>query len=400
METRAEVAIVGGGLVGLTLAVALARGGVEAVVVDRAPPATMLAPEHDGRASAIAFATVRLLDGIGAWARIAESQPILDIRVSDGDSLLCLHYDHRELAGAPFGHMVENRLLRHALEQSAAEAGIQRVTASVARIESDAFESRIHLDDGGVVRTPMTVAADGARSKVRELAGISSRGWSYGQTGIVLTVAHEVPHGGIAHERFLPAGPFAILPLPGNRSSLVWTERADLAPAILALDDARFREELTARFGSFLGHLEPEGRRWSYPLGLHQAASYTAPRLAVAGDAAHQIHPIAGQGLNLGLRDAAALAEVIVDARCLGLDIGGGGVLARYQRWRRFDALTLAVVTDGLNRLFSNDVAPLRMARDAGLAVVDRIPALKRLFVSHARGTVGKLPKLLAGQPL
>ena len=400
METHAEVAIVGGGLVGLTLAVALARSGVEAVVIDRAPPAAMLAPEHDGRASAIAFATLRLLDGIGAWARVSESQPILDIRVSDGDSLLFLHYDHRDLAGAPFGHMVENRILRHALEQSAADAGVRRVTASVAGYEAGAFESRILLDGGGMVRAPLTVAADGARSKVHELAGISSRGWRYGQTGIVLTVAHEVPHGGIAHERFLPAGPFAILPLPGNRSSLVWTERAGLAPAILALNDTRFREELAARFGTFLGRVEPEGRRWSYPLGLHQAASYTAPRLALAGDAAHQIHPIAGQGLNLGLRDAAALAEVVVDARRLGLDIGGGSVLARYQRWRRFDALTLAAVTDSLNRLFSNDLAQVRLARDAGLAVVDRIPKLKRLFVGHARGTVGKLPRLLAGQPL
>jgi 2-octaprenyl-6-methoxyphenol hydroxylase len=224
--------------------------------------------------------------------------------------------------------------------------------------------------------------------------------WRYPQTGIVCTVAHELGHQGVAHERFLPPGPFAILPLKHNRSSLVWTERADLAPALLALDEAAFAAEMGRRFGDFLGATRVVGARWSYPLSLLHAERYVAPRLALVGDAAHCMHPIAGQGLNLGLRDVAALAEVLTDARRLGLDIGAASVLERYQRWRRFDSVALLAVTDSLNRLFSNDLAPLRLARDLGLAAVDRLPPLKRLFMRHAMGTVGKLPRLLEGEAL
>lgn len=394
------VAIVGGGMVGMSLAIALRRAGVDVLVVDRAEAALVLAPEYDGRASAIAYASVQLLKATGIWAEVAEAQPIRDIRVSDGDSTMFLHYDHRRLGGAPFGKMVENRHLRLAQARAAAAAGVETVVGAVAALETDAHSAQVTLEDGVRIRAPLVVGADGARSAVRRMAGIGTRGWRYGQTGIVLTVRHKLPHGGVAHERFLPAGPFAILPLVGNRSSLVWTERADLAPAILELNKTRFQEELEARFGDFLGRLQPEGPRWSYPLALHQADSYVGERLALAGDAAHLMHPIAGQGLNLGLRDAAALAEVIVDAAGLGLDVGGAQVLARYQRWRRFDGIALLAVTDSLNRLFSNDVPPVRLARDAGLAIVDRIPPLKRLFVSHARGTVGKLPRLLMGEAL
>ena len=297
--------------------------------------------------------------------------------------------------------MVENRHLRAAMHGAAQREGIQLVAPAAATgLSVERTGIRIALEGGGTIQARLAVAADGGRSQVRTMAGIRTRGWRYPQTGIVLTAAHARPHGGIAHERFLPAGPFAILPLPGNRSSLVWTERTSLAAAVLALDEGRFAEELAARFGDFLGRIDARGPRWSYPLWMHQAERYVGERLALAGDAAHVLHPIAGQGLNLGLRDAAALAEVVVDATRLGLDPGGPQVLARYQRWRRLDALALTAVTDALNRLFSNDIAPLRAARDIGLAVVDRMPAVKRVLVNHARGTAGKLPRLLAGEVL
>ncbi|MCG8696363.1 MAG: FAD-dependent monooxygenase, partial [Minwuiales bacterium] len=267
-------------------------------------------------------------------------------------------------------------------------------------VRRDAARSEVHLADGTVVSAPLCVGADGRNSPLRQSAGIKCAAWSYHQVGIVCTVHHELPHGGVAQERFLPAGPFAILPMTGNRSSLVWTERADLAPAMMALDEAAFTAEMASRFGDYLGALEVVGPRWSYPLALHLAERYTDRRLALVGDAAHGIHPIAGQGLNLGLRDVAALAEVIVDTARLGLDIGDAVPLERYQRWRRFDALLLAAVTDSLNRLFSNDIEPIRLARDLGLAAVNRMGPLKRVFMSHARGTVGQLPKLLQGQSL
>ncbi|MDA1132472.1 MAG: FAD-dependent monooxygenase [Proteobacteria bacterium] len=395
-----EVAIVGGGMVGMTLAIALRRAGIDVAVIDRATPEQVLAPEYDGRASAIAYASVRLLEATGIWAEVAETQPILDIRVSDGDSLLFLHYDHRAMGGAPLGQMVENRHLRLAQARAAAREQVAFVAGSLATLRRGPGAVEIGLKGGGAVHARLAVGADGARSTVRDLAGIGTAGWAYDQTGIVLTVRHERPHGGVAHERFLPAGPFAILPLAGNRSSLVWTERSDLAAAVLELPEGRFRQELAARFGDFLGKLTPLGPRWSYPLGLHQADRYVGDRLALIGDAAHRMHPIAGQGLNLGLRDAAALAEVIVDAARLGLDIGGAQALERYQRWRRFDSIALLAVTDVLNRLFSNSLPPVRLARDAGLAIVNRMPPLKRILVGHARGTAGKLPRLLAGEAL
>ncbi len=390
-------------MVGQTLALALAGAGVEVTVLDRARPETALAPTFDGRASAIAWASSRLLAGIGAWDDLApHAQPILDIRVSDGESLLFLHYDHRELAaGQPFGHLTENRHTRFSLLAAMTRAGVRvRAPVEVRGIATDEFGATVTLGDGDTVRARLLVGADGARSFVRMQAGIRSRGWDYPQAGIVLTVAHELDHAGIAHERFLPAGPFAILPLPGRRSSLVWTERRDMAAHIVALDDARFAEELRHRFGDFLGEVQPIGPRWSYPLAFHRAETCVAQRTALAGDAAHTLHPLAGQGLNLGLRDAAALAEVIVDARRLGLDFGAADQLARYERWRRLDAVALIAVTDGLNRLFSNDVAPLRVGRDIGLGAVNRLTPLKRLFAGHARGTSGKLPRLLLGETL
>jgi 2-octaprenyl-6-methoxyphenol hydroxylase len=274
-----------------------------------------------------------------------------------------------------------------------APVGLRQLSRTLALAEAE-------LDDGRRIRARLAIAADGRQSPVRRNAGIAVTAWTYDQTAIVCTVAHERPHRGIAQERFLAAGPFAILPLTGDRSSLVWTERADLAPDIMALDDEGFHGEMARRFGDYLGALELTGPRWSYPLALSDAARYTDNRLALVGDAAHAMHPIAGQGLNLGLRDVAALSEVLVDGRRLGLDIGGADVLARYARWRRVDSTVLLAVTDVLNRLFSNDIAPLRLARVLGLAAVNQLPPLKRLFMRHAMGTVGDLPRLARGEPL
>lgn len=400
---RAEVLIVGGGMVGLSLAAALAGAGVEVLVVDREPVGRATDTNFDGRASAIAAGSRDVLAGIGVWDRMARAaEPIREIRVSDGASPLFLHYDFRELGEGPLGFMVENRETRLALLDHLSELSAARLIhgRSVVALERGPIEAEARLDDGTRIRAGLVVAADGRESPLRESAGIGAARWDYSQTGIVCTIAHEQPHRGIAQEQFLPAGPFAILPMTGDRSSIVWTERADLAPRIMALGDAAFGEELALRFGDFLGALTPVGPRFAYPLSLVHADDYVAHRLALVGDAAHAIHPIAGQGFNLGLRDVAALAEVIVDTLRLGLDPGATTALARYQRWRRFDNMVMLVVTDGLNRLFSTDYAPLRVARDLGLAAVNRLPPLKRLLMSHAMGRAGDLPRLTRGLPL
>jgi 2-octaprenyl-6-methoxyphenol hydroxylase len=410
----ADVLVAGGGLVGLALAQALGGAGLRVVVVDRDRPAAAAADRFDGRASAIAWGSAQALRAIGLWDRLADhAQPINDIRVSDGQSLLFVHYDHLEArlaAGdgqAPLGYIIENRYIRRALyaaladnkavtllapgELQALERGPGRVTATLA--------------DGRSLRAALAVACDGRESPQRGAAGIGVTRWRYDQTGIVCSITHERPHQSIAHERFLPAGPFAVLPLPDaedgtHRSSIVWTERTDLAPSMMALPDGQFAAEIRLRFGDSLGRIGVAGSRWSYPLGLLHAGRYVAHRLALAGDAAHSIHPIAGQGLNLGLRDVAALAECLVDTARLGLDIGASDALERYERWRRVDTLMLVGVTDALNRLFSNDVPPVRLARDLGLGLVDRVPPLKRVFMRHAMGVLGELPRLVRGEAL
>jgi 2-octaprenyl-6-methoxyphenol hydroxylase len=401
--TRSELIVVGGGLVGLSLGIACASAGLAVAVIDREDPARMAGEAFDGRTSAIAFGSQRILAGIGLWDGIAaEAEPIREIRVADGDSPLFLHYDHDELGADPLGYIVENRVLRRALFARARTLPTLRhlAPASAALCERSSHGVAVTLDDGRVLRGALLAAADGGASPLRHAAGIRTVAWNYPQTAIVCTVWHERPHLGIAVEHFLPAGPFAILPMTGDRSSIVWTERAALAPRLLALGAGEFHAELARRFGDFLGRLEVVGPRWSYKLSLMHAARYGAERLVLVGDAAHVIHPIAGQGLNLGLRDVAALAELIVDARRLGLDIGNGEVLARYERWRRFDNFALAAVTDGLNRLFSNTVPPLVLARDAGLAAVNRLKPLRRLFMQHAMGMVGNLPRLAKGERL
>jgi 2-octaprenyl-6-methoxyphenol hydroxylase len=412
MADDAELVVAGAGLNGMLLGVACAGAGLAVAIVDPQDPAAMLDQAFDGRTSAIAYGSRLVLDGIGLWPAIAaEAEPIREIRVADDDSPLFLHYDSRELdpgsdkggdGNTPLGYIVENRVLRRALFERARALPSLRLIAPrrVAAMEAGEAGAGAVLDNGERLRARLVVAADGANSPLRRAAGIRAIEWRYRQVGIVTTVAHQHPHAGIAVEHFLPAGPFAILPMTGNRSSIVWTEHADIAPRLLALPEAEFVAELRARFGRFLGDIEPVGPRWTYPLALLQAERYVARRLALVGEAAHVIHPIAGQGLNIGIRDIAALAELIVDARRLGLDIGADTVLQRYQRWRRADALVLAAVTDGLNRLFSNTIPPVRLARDVGLAIVNRLPPLKRLLMQHAMGLLGDRPRLAKGQPL
>jgi 2-octaprenyl-6-methoxyphenol hydroxylase len=310
-----------------------------------------------------------------------------------------LHFDHREI-DRPMGAIVENRHIRRALHAAVARAKniSLRTPSAILDLAADSNGITATLTGDAQICARLAVAADGRESPMREHMGLGTIAWSYPQMGIVATVHHERPHDGVAYEHFLPSGPFAILPMTGNRSSLVWTEREDIAPDMLKLSEDALNAEIARRFGAHLGATRAEGPRWSYPLRFHLARGFVKPRFALAGDAAHGIHPIAGQGLNLGFKDAAALAEVAIDAARLGLDIGGLDVLKRYERWRRFDSFTLAASTDALNRLFSNDIAPLRIARDVGMGLVDGIAPLRRFFMRHAGGDVGKLPRLLKGE--
>ena len=402
-HSSCEIAVVGGGLNGLTAAVALAGAGFDVVLLDRRDPRDMVDAGFDGRVTSIAWSSKVMLQTMGVWPGVADqAEPIQEIRVSDGNAPLFLHYDHRDIGDHPLGFIAENRTIRTALLTRAEGFGNLRFAApcAVADLKRENDRATLVLEDDGQIEARLVVACDGAASPLRAMAGIRHVRHAYGQTGIVTTVNHERPHRSIAHERFLPAGPFAILPLPGNRASLVWTEADDIAGRIMALDDDAFHEEIACRFGDFLGAVETYGPRWSYPLSLVHAERYADHRLALVGDSAHQIHPIAGQGYNLGLRDTAALAEVLTDRRRLGLEPGHSDGLERYARWRRVDNLMLIAVTDSLNRLFSNDVAPIRLARDVGLAAVNQLPPLKRLFMRHAMGTVGHLPRLLRGEAL
>jgi 2-octaprenyl-6-methoxyphenol hydroxylase len=401
VTTRTDVLIGGAGLAGLALAIALRQSLGSSFSVTVADPA-LSAPRRDERASAIVAAARRLFETLGVWdperAQAILDMVVTDSRLSDALRPVFLTFEGEVAPGEPFAHMVENRELIAALLAKAREAGVVLIPAAVATLENRRNELVAQLADGATLSARLIVAADGAQSRLREQAGIETFGWSYGQSAIVTTVAHERDHEGRAEEHFLPAGPFAILPLTGRRCSIVWTEEAQEAERIVALPDAAFHAELEQRFGLRLGDIQVAGPRRAHPLGLSVARSLIADRLALIGDAAHVIHPIAGQGLNMGLRDVAALAEVIADAARLGLDFGAGNVLERYQRWRRFDSLAMGVATDGLNRLFSNRSDALRLVRDVGLGLVDRLPALKGLFIREAAGLTGDVPKLLRGE--
>jgi len=409
---KVDVLIGGAGFAGLALAIALRQSLAPSFSVAVADPA-LAGAAKDGRASAIVAAARRLFETIGVWQDV-EAQPILDMvvtdsRLTDAVRPVFLSFDGDVEPGEPFAHMVENGPLLAALAAKAKDEGVTIAPAAVTDLEfaTDRATNRtnVRLSNGNALAARLVVAADGARSAIRERAGIASHGWSYGQSAIVTTVAHERDHHGRAEEHFLPAGPFAILPLTrdaagGHRSSIVWTEESQAAARIVALPEAEFHAELERRFGLHLGEIAAVGPRRVLPLGLSVARAFVAARLALVGDAAHVIHPIAGQGLNMGLKDVAALAEVIVDAVRLGLDPGALAVLERYQRWRRFDTMAMGIATDGLNRLFSNQSDALRLLRDVGLGLVDRLPALKHLFIREAAGLVGEVPKLLRGEAL
>ena len=402
-----DMLVVGGGYVGLSAAVAVKQAAphLDVAVVEAAP-------EHfwkkDTRASAIIAAAAKMLEVFGIWNEIEpEAQPITkmivtDSKTSDPVRPVFLTFDGEVAEGQPFAHMIPNVAMVAALRAACERLGIDiRHGLGATELKTHDTHVTVTLSDGSALETRLLVACDGVRSKLRDLAGIKTVTWDYGQSGIVATVEHERPHDGCAEEHFLPAGPFAILPLKNNRSSLVWTERTPDANRLVAADDLVFEEELERRFGHKLGSLKVIGDKRAFPLGLTLARSFVAPRFALAGDAAHGIHPISGQGLNLGFKDVAALAETVVEADRLGLDIGSINILERYQTWRRFDTFRMGVTTDVLNRLFSNDATPIRIARDVGLGIVDRLPRLKSFFIGQAAGTTAKdNPRLLAGETI
>jgi 2-octaprenyl-6-methoxyphenol hydroxylase len=408
---RLDVLVAGAGYVGLAAAVSLkqARPGLSVTIVDAAPAGVW---KKDGRASAIAAAASRMLDRLGVWKAIApQAQAITEMVITDSRTAdpvrpVFLTFDGQVDDGEPFAHMVANKDLNGALRARANELGIDIIEGiAVEGFEGGGACATVHLADGATLRARLVVAADGVRSKLRDMAGIKTVHWDYGQSGIVCTVAHERPHNGRAEEHFLPAGPFATLPLKpdekgNNRSSIVWVERTQDARKLVEGDDLVFEAELEQRFGLQLGEIRAVDKPRAWPLGLTLARAFVAPRLALAGDAAHGIHPIAGQGLNLGFKDVAALAEVVAEADRLGQDLGAMDVLERYQQWRRFDTVQMGVTTDVLNRLFSNDIAPLRAARDIGLGLVERMPRLKDFFIRQASGLAGPTPRLLKGEAI
>lgn len=399
----ADIIIAGAGLAGLAMACAVGQAGIRVVLIEPTPPDQLINPVFDGRTTAVAASSQRMFAAIGVWDSLAaDAQPINDIRVADKDSPLFVHYDRREVGADALGWIVENRHLRAAmLDQLKALESVTFLSGCrVTGFNRGGVRASVTIDSGAVIEASLIVGADGRNSPSRRDAGIGVTEWRYDQTGIVCTVAHEHDHRGIAHEHFLASGPFAILPMTGNRSSIVWAEKNDVARRILDLSDDGFMEELSLRFGDFLGALSLAGPRFSYPLGLMHAETYIAPRLALVAEAAHTIHPIAGQGINIGWRDVCALAEIVTDTVRLGLDPGSMMVLEKYERWRRLDNTAMLAATDGLNRLFSNDIAPVQIARNIGLGAVERLPALKRVFMRHAMGDLGDLPRLVKGEPV
>lgn len=407
MKTDFDVVIAGGGLNGPTLALALADAGLSVAVVDARPADARAGDAFDGRAYALALASQRLLQALGLWAGLASvSQPIRQVRASqgmagEGADPFGLNFDSAEIEEGHLGHMLEDRFLYRALLAAMSGKVTHLSGISVTGQHIDAEGVTVSLDNGQELRAQLLVGADGRQSGTAQRAGIRRKGHDYGQIALVAAFDHDLPHHGIAHQYFMPSGPLAILPLPGNRSSIVWSEQAASAKSIMALNDEDFLNVLRPRFGDFLGSITLTGPRFSYPLGLTLADRYISPRIALIGDAAHGVHPIAGQGLNLGLRDVAALAEVIVAARRRGEDIGNLAVLQRYEQWRKPDATVLALSMDAVNGLFSNHNPVSRVMRSFGMGVVDALPVLRRGFMRQAAGlNLDPMPLLLTGQPL
>jgi 2-octaprenyl-6-methoxyphenol hydroxylase len=402
-----DIAIAGGSLTGLALARSLALAldhELRIAVIEPRPLAE--SGQADPRAYAISAGSKRMLDVLGVWSLVEPyAQPVRAIDITDSAlehaiRPVLLSYDNEIATDEPASWIVESGKLQPALLAVVRETrNVALMSPAAARAyRADDAGITIELADGGELRAQLLVAVDGRRSPMREAAGIKSVTWSHAQLGIVTTVAHERPHEGRAVQHFLPGGPFAILPLPGNQSCITWTEESERGRAIMALDDAGFLAEIETRFGHRLGVLSLAGPRASWPLEFHMARSLTAPRFALAGDAARGVHPIAGQGQNLGFRDVAALTQCIAETARLGLDVGDATGLERYERWRRFDSVMSAAAFDALDRLFSNDLLPVRTLRDAGLGLVDRAPGLKQAIVAEAAGRTGDVPRLLMGQ--
>ncbi|WP_420012358.1 FAD-dependent monooxygenase [Tateyamaria sp.] len=408
MKHDCDILIVGGGLSGPILALALAQTGLQVAVIDALQEKVRKNAGFDGRSYAVALTSQRLLAGVGVWDAVADnSQPILEIKVTDGragegPSPFFMHFDHAEIEEGPMGHMVQDRHLRRALlDAMAATEGVTHLSGETVTGQTVIPGGiGVTLASGKTLTGALLVGADGRGSGTATRAGIKRTGRGYGQTALVCAIAHEKPHHGIAHQFFMPPGPLAILPLPGNVSSIVWSESAENAAAFHALSDAEYLTMLRPRFGDFLGEIGLTGKRYTYPLSLSLADRLISDRMALIGDAAHGVHPIAGQGLNAGMRDIAALAEVITDAIRRGEDPGSIAVLTRYEEWRRFDNTALAMATDAFNRLFSNDSALLRGVRDVGMGVINALPGLRRGFIREAAGLTGELPRLMQGRPL
>ena len=408
MTKRKEIIIVGGGLNGPVLALALAQAGHPVVVIDALDLPVLKDPEFDGRAYALALTSQRMLAALGLWEGLTgNAQPMLEIKVTDGHAghgpaPFFMHFDHAEIEEGPMGYMVEDRHLRQHLLQAMADAPLIRQIngKTVVGQEAGLNGITVTLDSGEAVEGCLLVGCDGRQSAVAARAGIKRTGWGYDQTALVCAIGHEHPHEGVAHQFFVTGGPLAILPLTGQRSAIVWSERTEQAVAIQKLDDEAYLAALSPRFGEFLGDISLVGGRYSYPLGLSLANAMIAPRVALVGDAAHGVHPIAGQGLNAGFRDIAALSEVLTEALRRGEDIGSELVLARYQQWRRFDISALALATDAFNRLFSNDNPLLRIGRDIGMGLINATPRLRRGFIREAAGLTGDLPRLMKGQTI
>ncbi len=393
-----DVLIIGGGLVGGLTACALAQGGVNVVCVDAEDPDKLLNAGFDGRCSAIARSVHNAFVALGLWEHMEPEAGIIeDIRVTDGKSPLFLHFDSLDLTGVPFGYMLENRVIRRTLLEVVPkmEHATYLAPMRVQSLERSATEVNATLSDGTTVKAKLVIGADGRGSWVRRHASIDVTRWSYDQTAIVCTVETELDHQNVAQEHFRSTGPFAILPMPNKRSSIVWTESSRNAPVMMDLSDEDFHAELAERFTDFLGEIKVVGPRWSYPLTLQFAKRSIDQRLALVGDASHGMHPVAGQGFNMGARDACAIAELIIQTKALGLDIGAGRVLEDYDRWRHFDNHLMLASTDAIVKLFSNNQGPIRFIRDAGLAMVEQLPFAKKFFTKSAMGLVGELPEIM-----
>ncbi|MDA7550389.1 FAD-dependent monooxygenase [Rhodobacteraceae bacterium] len=403
MNYDTDIAIVGGGLNGAIMSLALAEAGFTVTLIDPQTLKSKQNPHFDGRSYSLAIASVRLMQALGLWEELApNAQPILEIKVADGraysnPSPYFLYFDHHEIEEGPMGHMVEDRHLRPLLQkrlQSVSQINY-RAGLSVSEMTITDTHAELRLNTEETITTRLVIGADGRQSQTAERAGIKRTGWRYGQTALVCALSHNIPHQGVACQYFMPPGPLAILPLTGNQSSIVWTESDANAATIMAMDNNDYMAVLQPRIGDYLGKVELVGALYSYPLNLTIAQNYVMPRLALVGDAAHGVHPIAGQGLNLGLRDIAALSEVLSDARLRGEDFSSLAILLRYQEWRRFDTTALAVATDAVNKLFSNDNSFFRTLRDLGMGAINSLPALRRSFIREAAGLTGDLPRLM-----